>query len=302
MIFPKGLKIGDTIGIIAPSSPLSKYSLEEIEMGFKDLGYKVKFGKSLKRRYKGYLAGEDKIRAKDIEEMFLDKEVSGIICIRGGYGTPRILDMIDYDIIRLNPKFFVGFSDITALHVAFNQKANLATIHGIMGGSVLEWDPFTYKSLVDSINMSHKLEISNPKNEKIITISKGSCEGKLIGGNLSLLISTIGSKYEVNTKGKIIFIEEVGEPIYKIDRMLTQLGLAGKFDDCEGIIFGDFCNCNKNDEDEFTIEEILKDRVEKYNKPCIYNLKSGHCMPMVTIPFGIKCKLDASNQTLELFR
>lgn len=302
MIFPKGLKIGDTIGIIAPSSPFSKYSLEEIEIGFKDLGYKVKFGKSLIRRYKGYLSGEDKIRAKDIEDMFLDKEVSGIICIRGGYGTPRILDMIDYDIIRSNPKFFVGFSDITALHVAFNQKANLATIHGVMAGSVLEWDSFTYKSLLDSINMSHKLEISNPRNEKIITISNGSCEGKLIGGNLSLLVSTIGSKYEVNTKGKIIFIEEIGESIYKIDRMLTQLGLAGKFDDCEGIIFGDFCDCQKDDDDEFTIEEILKDRVEKYNKPCIYNLKSGHCMPMITIPFGIKCKLDASNQTIQFFR
>lgn len=302
MIFQKGLKIGDTIGIIAPSSPFSKYTLEEVEMGFKDLGYKVKFGKSVRRKYKGYLAGEDKIRARDIEEMFLDKEVSGIICIRGGYGTPRILDMINYDIIRSNPKFFVGFSDITALHVAFNQKANLVTIHGVMAGSVLEWDSFTYKSLLDSVNMGHKLEISNPRNEKIITISEGSCEGKLIGGNLSLLVSTIGSKYEMNTKGKIIFIEEVGEPIYKIDRMLTQLGLSGKFDDCEGIIFGDFCDCNKDDEDEFTIEELLKDRVGKYNKPCIYNLKSGHCMPMVTIPLGIKCRLDASNQTLEFFR
>lgn len=302
MIFTRGLKIGDTIGIIAPSSPFSKYNLEEIEMGFKDLGYKVKFGKSLRRRYKGYLSGEDKIRAKDIEDMFLDKEVSGIICIRGGYGTPRILDMIDYDIIKSNPKFFVGFSDITALHVAFNQKANLATIHGVMAGSVLEWDSFTYKSLLDGINMSHKLEISNPRNEKIITISDGSCEGKLIGGNLSLLVSTIGSNYEVNTKGKIIFIEEVGESIYKIDRMLTQLGLAGKFDDCEGIIFGDFCDCKKEENDEFTIEEILKDRVEKYNKPCIYNLKSGHCMPMITIPLGIKCKLDANNQTVQFFR
>lgn len=302
MIFPKGLKIGDTIGIIAPSSPFSKYSLEEIEIGFKDLGYNVKFGKSVKERYKGYLSGEDKLRAKDIEEMFLDKEISGIICIRGGYGTPRILDLIDYNIIKSNPKFFVGFSDITALHIAFNQKANLATIHGIMAGSILEWDSFTYKSLLDSINMTNKLKISNPRNEKIVTISGGCCEGELIGGNLSLLVSTIGSEYEVDTKGKILFIEEVGESIYKIDRMLTQLCLSGKFDDCEGVVFGDFCDCNKDYEDEFTIEEILKDKVAKYNKPCIYNLKSGHCMPMVTIPFGVKCKLDASNMVLEIYR
>ncbi|MEG1310617.1 MAG: LD-carboxypeptidase [Romboutsia sp.] len=302
MIFPKGLKTGDTIGIISPSSQFTEYSLDEIKTGFNDLGYKVKFGKSVDKVYKGYLSGEDTIRAKDIEDMFLDNDITGIICMRGGYGTPRILEMIDYNIIKSNPKFFIGFSDITALHIAFNQKANLSTVHGIMGGSILKWDAFTYKSLIDTLNLKEKLIISNPRNEKIVTIKPGYCEGKVIGGNLSLIVSTIGSEYEIDTNGKILFIEEIGEPVYKIDRMLTQLGMSGKFSNCKGIIFGDFSDCNNIDENEFRIEELLKDRVLKYNKPCIYNLKSGHCMPMISLPFGIDCKLDATNQTIEFFK
>lgn len=302
MIFPKSLNMGDTIGIIAPSSPFTKYELNEIEVGFKDLGYNIKFGESVKKSYKGYLAGKDELRAKDIENMFLDSEVDAIMCIRGGYGTSRILDMIDYNIIANNPKLFIGFSDITSLHIAFNQKANLSTIHGIMAGSVLEWDSFTYKSLLDAVSMKNKLEINNPRNKKLYTLINGQCTGEIIGGNLSLLVATIGSNYEIDAKGKILFIEEVGESIYKIDRMLTQLALAGKFNDCEGIIFGDFSDCNKNKLEEFELIEILLDRVKNFNKPCIYNIQSGHCMPMISIPFGAHCKLDATNQVVKFFR
>lgn len=302
MIFPKNLKVGDTIGIIAPASPFTKYSLEDITVGFKDLGYKIKFGDSVTKSYKGYLAGPDEIRAKDIENMFLDSEVDAILCIRGGYGTPRLLDIIDYNIIANNPKLFIGFSDITALHIAFNQIANLSTIHGIMAGNILEWDSFTYKSFIDAVTMKNKLEITNPRNEKLYTLIKGKCAGEIIGGNLSLLVATMGSEYEINTKGKILFIEEVGECIYRIDRMLTQLSLAGKFDDCEGIIFGNFSDCNKNNLEEFEIIDILLDRVKKYNKPCIYNLQSGHCMPMISIPLGTYCKLDATNKIIKLLK
>jgi len=222
--------------------------------------------------------------------------------MRGGYGTPRILDMIDYEIIKNNPKTFIGFSDITALHVAFNQKCNLVTYHGIMGLTSPKWDEFTYESLLDAINMKEYLELKNPKGEEIQTLIDGAAEGEIIGGNLALLTATIGTEYEIDTKGKILFIEEIGEPIYRIDRMLTQLALAGKFNDCSGIIFGDFNNCNKQNDDEFELMEILKDRIEKYNKPCIYNLKSGHCMPMITIPFGVKCSLDATSKKVKIYR
>ena len=143
MIYPKGIQKGDTIGIVAPSGPFRSTTLEKIEKALNDLGYNVKFGESCYGSYKGYLSSEDNIRAKDIENMFLDKEVDGILCLRGGYGTPRILDLIDYDIIKNNPKFFVGFSDITGLHKAFNNKTDLVTYHGVMAGTSHQWDEFT---------------------------------------------------------------------------------------------------------------------------------------------------------------
>lgn len=290
------------IGIVAPASPYKSNSLDKIENTLNEKGFEVVFGKSCVGSYRGYLASEDEVRARDIEAMFLDKSIDIVLCIRGGYGTPRLLDYIDYNIIKENKKPFIGFSDITALHIAFNQKSELNTYHGIMAGSCLEWDDFTYNSLKDALNMKNKLEIVNPNGQEMKTIVGGEAKGKLIGGNLSLLTSTMGTDYELDAKGKIIFIEEVGEPIYKIDRMLTQLALGKKFEECEGIIFGDFADCNKENETDFDLEEIIKDRIEKYNKPCIYNLKSGHCMPMVTLPFGIDCILDATNKTITLVR
>ena len=293
---------GCTIGIVAPSSPFNIYDLNIIEENLNKLGYKIKFGKSCFSSYKGYLSGEDKLRAKDIEDMFLDKEIDGILCLRGGYGTPRILDKINYDVIKNNPKFFIGYSDITALHIAFNQKCNLITFHGVMAGTCPEWDEFTYKSLINSINYTDTLDIKNPNGEKIYTLIEGSCEGILTGGNLSLIVSTLGTDYEIDTKEKILFIEEIDESIYRLDRMLTQLDLAGKLKDCNGIIFGDFCNCKKDNKDDFELIDLLKDKIQKYNKPCIFNLKSGHCNPMITLPLGAKCILDSSKKKIKFIK
>ena len=296
----KKLEKGCRLGIVAPSGPYRNGELKDIQKSLQDYGYITKFGKSCYGSYKGYLAQTDEIRAKDIEDMFLDQDIDGIICLKGGYGTPRILDKIDFEIIKNNPKFFIGFSDITALHIAFRQKANLKTVHGLMVAFIDRWDEFSYKSLVDAVNIENELEIKNPKDEDMITVVGGVCEGEIIGGNLSLITSTMATEYEIDTKGKILFIEEIEESIYKLDRMLTQLALSGKFDDCAGIIFGDFCNCKKEHEDDFEIYELIQDIVVKYNKPCIMNLKSGHCSPMVSIPFGVKCRLDATNKTINL--
>ena len=248
MIYPKGIKKGDTIGIVAPSGPFRATTLGEIENALNDLGYNVKFGESCYGSYKGYLSSEDSIRAKDIEDMFLDKTVDGIFCLRG---------------------------DITGLHIAFNKYADLVTFHGVMAGTSPKWDEFTYNSLINALN-NNVTKFENPNDEPIYTVVKGQCEGELIGGNLALIAAGIGTKYEIDTKDKILFIEDVGEAIYRLDRMLTQLSLAGKFDDCAGIVFGDFCDCNKENDDDFEILELIQDRVSKYNKPCIFNLKSGH--------------------------
>lgn len=307
MIFPKKLEKGDTIGIIAPSSPYKPKSkdslyeeLDEVKKTIESFGYEVKLGETCYLNYKGYLAGDDEKRVKDIEFMFNDRNINGILCLRGGYGTPRILDKINYNIIRNNPKVFIGYSDITALHIAFNQKCNLVTYHGIMASTSPNWDEFTYKSFIEMINMEDKLELKNPDNEKIYTITNGQVRGKIVGGNLSLIASTIGSEYEIDVKNKILFIEEIGENIYKLDRMLTQLELSGKFEQCSGIIFGDFEKCEKENEDDFNIYDLLIDKVKNYKKPCIYNLQSGHCKSMISMPLGVDCFLDASNKKIIL--
>lgn len=299
MKYPKPLMKKNTIGLIAPAGPLRNIKVEEIKYELNKLGYKVKIGKSCYLSYKGYLSGSDKERALDLERMFLDKDVNAILCIRGGYGCTRILDLIDFNIIRDYPKIFIGFSDITALHIAINQKSNLATYHGIMASSIQKWDEFTYASLIEALTFQDKLVIKNPYDEKFISLYDGSCEGRLIGGNLSLITSTLGTEYEIDTKGKILFIEEIGEYTYKIDKMLNHLQMAGKFQNCQGIIFGEFTNCNKAFDNDEDILNILEEIAIKNKKPTLCNLKSGHCMPMVTIPLGMICEMNSySNEII----
>ena len=300
---PKALKLGDTIGLISPSSPTAIENIEKAESKLKEMGFKVKMGKSPYEVY-GYLSGTDEIRANDINEMFSDKEVNGIICIRGGYGTPRILDLIDYDIIRKNPKVFVGYSDITALHIAFSQKSDLVTFHGPMGTSNLigNFSEFTKKSFLKAIMNAEPIgEVFNPEGEEIIKINGGLAEGTIIGGNLSLIVDTIGTPYEIDLKGKILLIEEIGEDPYKIDRMINQLRLSGKLEETEAIILGDFNNCEDGKHPEsLSLKQIFDDHIKAIGKPTIYNLKTGHCEPMITLPFGVRARLDADKKELTI--
>ncbi|HFL2599807.1 TPA: LD-carboxypeptidase [Clostridioides difficile] len=284
------------LGIIAPSGPLRNTSLEEIKFNLESYGYEVKFSESCSLNYKGYLAGNDDIRARDIEDMFLDKDVDIIMCLRGGYGTTRILDKINYDIIKQNPKPFIGFSDITGLNLAFYKNCGLLPYHGIMAANVGKWDKFTYKSLVNALEFKDELYLENPKEEKIYTVCEGKAEGIIMGGNLSLIIATMGTKYEIDAKDKILLIEEIGEPQYKLDRMLTQLYSSGKLEECNGIIFGDFKDCIEEND----LMELLIEFANKVNKPSIYNLQSGHCIPMITIPLGRMCELDATEKIVKL--
>ena len=299
---PKFLAKRDTIGLIAPSGPLRNIKIEEIKYELNKLGYEVKIGKSCYLSYKGYLSGRDEDRALDLEKMFLDKDVDAIMCVRGGYGCARILDLIDFTIIRDNPKIFIGFSDITALHIAINQICDLVTYHGIMAASIKKWDYFTYSSLINALNFKDELILKNPCNEKLISIYDGSCEGKLIGGNLSLIVSTLGTKYEIDTKDKILFIEEIGEFTYKIDRMLNHLQMAGKFKDCKGIIFGEFTDCNKSFDNDDQILNLFQEIAIKNKKPTICNLKSGHCIPMVSIPLNMTCQMNSLNEEIKIIR
>ncbi len=305
MIKPKALKIGDTLGVIAPASPTTEENVRKSHNRLVEMGFKVKMGKSCYETY-GYLAGSDSLRAKDINNMFKDEEVDGIICLRGGYGTPRILDLLDYDLIKNNPKVFIGYSDITALHIAIIQTSKLITFHGPMVSSNLigDFSDFSRKSLYNFIiEGEFKESINNPKGEEMEIINGGVAEAEIIGGNLSLIVNTLGTPYEIDSKGKILFIEEISEEPYEIDRMFTQLRLSGKLKGSEGIILGDFKNCTSETseyDDSLTLEQVIEDIIKPVEKPTIANLRAGHCEPMVTIPFGVKVRLDANRRQLTL--
>lgn len=303
MLKGKRLKPGDTIGLIGPSGTVREAgAVDQAIACMKEMGFRVRVGESAHAKY-GYLSGTDEVRARDINAMFADPQVDAIVCTRGGYGAMRLLDMLDYDLIRANPKIFVGFSDITALHIAFLEKCGLATFHGPMA---VRWsaeftDGFTKESLMSAIAEAKPMGalVNTPDYHARRTVNPGCAEGVLAGGNLSLIAATIGTPYELDAKGRILFIEEIGESTYCVDRMLTQLRLAGKFDDCAGVVFGDFCDCRvEYPEFGLTLEEIIRDVVAPCGKPVFTGMQAGHLAPKLTLPLGVRVRMDADDCTL----
>ena len=304
---PRKLEKGMNIGLIAPASAPGDVSA--IKKGMKvleDLGFNVKLGR-FARAKNGFLAGTDRQRLSDLHSMFKNQNIHAIICLRGGYGTPRLLSDIDYDLIKRNPKIFVGFSDITGLHLAFLKKANLVTFHGPMVTSNFAREKgreFSLESLFRMITEKKPfgsiLENSGTKKGK--TIRKGKATGRLIGGNLSLIDTLLGTPWEPVTKNKIVFIEEVGEANYRIDRMLTHLLNAGKLSDAAGIVFGQFSDCEVKPASDGTqtqtMEQILRDRVGKLGIPVAWGFPFGHDSLTASLPVGVKATLDAARGDL----
>jgi len=301
MNFPTKLKKGDTIAIVAPSSPVSNEQADACKKLVEDMGYKVKMGKCTYLSTHGYSAGTGAERAEDLNEMFENKDVKAIWCIRGGDTSSHMMDKLDYEMIKNNPKIFVGYSDVTNLHIALNQKCDLATFHGPMVKSNMlnNYDDFTKKSFEMALEMENELVLENPPGEDFKVMIDGYAEGVVVGGNLSLITSMIGTSYEIDTKNKILFIEDVNESVTRIDRMMYQLKYSGKLDDAVGIIVGDFSNCDNENCKEYGVEEVIKDVMSCYNKPVMYNVKSGHCYPLSTIPLGLSCKMDTNNKAIK---
>jgi muramoyltetrapeptide carboxypeptidase len=290
---------------VAPSGSANGPDRVEASVrALESFGFRVKASPHCADAY-GYLAGDDATRARELELAFLDPDTAGVICLKGGYGTPRILDKIDYGIIASNPKLFLGYSDITALHIAFREMAGLVTFHGPMPSSdmVPEFDPESRTSLETLLFKMGTLpaHIANPKNRPFRTIAEGICEGELTGGNLSLLAATMGTPWEIDTEGKIIFVEDIDESPYRIDRMLNQLRLAGKFEACAGILIGSWTRCAAPDgKRSLTIEEIIRDLIVPCGKPILEGLEAGHCVPALTLPVGIRYRMNASAGVLEM--
>jgi len=309
IIKPARLKQGDTIALVTPGSYITEEEKEESISSLYDLGFKVTYSDRLMQK-NGYFSATDEERAADLNEMFERKDVQGIMCARGGYGCARILPYLDYDLIEDNPKPLIGFSDVTALHYAIYKKSNLITFHGPV--SISTFSKFSVKNFEDVLmNPTFELNLINSNTDNnynpygITVISEGSTEGELIGGNLTLAVSLIGTEYDVDYSGKIIFLEEFLEEPYRIDRMLTQMIQSGKFDNAAGIALGVFKLCesdktNPSFKNSYTLMEVLKDRLGSLGIPVIYGLSFGHVVDKFTIPIGVKAELNTKNQELKL--
>lgn len=313
LIWPQPLNIGDKVALTAPSSPVNQKSLKNAINSIKFLGLKPVVMPSCHMEH-GYMAGPDKQRADDLNHAFRNNDIKGIFCLRGGYGAMRILPLLDTESIKQNPKVFVGYSDITAIHTLINNMCGFITFHGPMPNiSYEKLDTFTLNSLKsyifrDKYNSTERktLTIQNPENYDTKILIPGTVKGILTGGNLSMLMGTLGSPYEIDTHNKILFIEEVGERPYRLDKAFTALSLAGKFRDCAGIILGTFTDCDEPEHNNvpketlisntsLNVADIVKEVVLPWNKPTLQNLQVGHSYPQSTLPMGAQLQLNFSD-------
>jgi muramoyltetrapeptide carboxypeptidase len=304
---PTRLKKGDTIGLIAPASSAKDIFIEKAVKNIENLGLNVKLGANIRAKH-GYLAGTDAERLSDMHTMFADKTVQGVWCVRGGYGCSRLLEQIDYSLIRNNPKVLIGYSDITALHCALYEKTGLVTFHGSVGGS--EFADYAIQHIQKMLfepKAQHEIEYLLPDDKaenpvyKAETIREGKAIGRLAGGNLSLITALAGTKYAPDFTDAIAYIEDVGERPYRLDRMFTQALQACNLHKAAAIALGVFEDCQpKPDEDSLTLMEMLRDRLVGLGIPVVYGLHFGHIANQMTLPYGIKAALDTEKRSITL--
>ena len=320
VIKPLRLQKGDTIGLVTPATYLTEVQLRDAIEHFAQLGFKVRYTPNMLVR-KGYLGGTDQQRADDINQFFADESIAGVICGRGGYGSARILPLLNYEAIKNNPKVFMGYSDITAMLYAIYRNAGLVCFHGPMGTS--DYNDYTTRYFGEVLmnpteSLTYEaappeptLTLSTKKNalgtealaeNSLVSLAPGTAEGVLIGGNLSLVTSLCGTSYDVDWRDKLVFLEEVGEAPYRIDRMLTQLLLdPTKLSAAAGVVLGAFSDCEAKDESKsLSLTQVLYDRLAGLGIPIVYGISFGHIKHNITLPVGVRAKIDADKKTLTL--
>ncbi len=298
-IVPGALPKDATLGLVAPASAVSRSAFESALENISALGFQVKYSDNLRVR-RGFLSGTDQQRVKDLHDMYLDSDVHGIMCVRGGYGSGRLLPQLDYELIRSNAKPLIGYSDITALHQAIYHKSGVVGYHGPVGAS--EYNDFTLDYFQDVVMKGKTTKI---RSEEAKVIFEGTSEGLLAGGNLSLLASLVGTPYAMDYAGHILFIEEVGESPYRIDRMLTQLKQSGALNGVAGIALGYFTNCDQEPGDpgyeiSIGLEEVFREQFADLNVPVVMGLPFGHESHNVTLPIGINAELSSKKKGIKL--
>jgi muramoyltetrapeptide carboxypeptidase len=307
---PKRLKAGDTIGLISPAQ--ARYESTPFAIANENLqalGFKVKEGKWLRARH-GYFAGNDQQRAEDLNAMFADRSVDGIMAMSGGAGATRILHLLDYDAIRRNPKALIGFSDITALHNAIQARTGLVTFSGPMGAS--DWNPFTLSHFRRVLMDGEAVTLKNPPDkddqltqvkERIQTVRGGRARGRLVGGNLSVLNTLLGTPCQPDFRDAILAIEDVDEYIHRIDRMLGHLRLAGAFDKLAGVVIGNFTDCKPGEGyGRLALEDVFDDYFKPLNIPVFSGSQFGHVRKKFTLPIGLEVEIDADAGTLAMLQ
>lgn len=285
------------IGVIAPAGPAA-LDCERALQWMRARGYSLRIFPGVLES-DGYLAGSDDVRLKDLHEAFGDPAIDAILCLRGGYGSPRLLDRIDFELLRRNAKPFVGYSDITALHLAISRYAGFVTFHGpmlnadLLGDKQQPTESSLFSLLRGQLNAGSLL--AHPVAHPLTTIEPGIARGRLLGGNLSMIAATLGTPFEIDSDGIILFIEDINEPLYRIDRLLTHLRLAGKLNKLRGVLVGDVAGVASD-----ALARLLKQTFEPLRIPVLAGWRSGHCDPNLTLPMGALVRLDAGSKELWL--
>ncbi len=302
-MYPTQLYSGDTIGILSPASP--QRDEKRLYAGIQYLenqGFSVQLGEYALARYAGYLAGTDAERASDIMTMFTNPDIKAIVCARGGYGTPRLLSLLDYEVIAANPKIFVGFSDTTALQCALYTYSGLVTFSGAMASvDMPEFDPWSEKVFWQALMSSEPLgNLQQPT--PIQPLFEGKACGRLMGGNLSILASLCGTPFAPDWQDCILVCEDVGEEPYRVDRLFTQLALTGVFDQIAGIAFGQFTDSSQRPTSvpQRSVQEVCEEFAVMAQKPAIMNLQYGHTSQKWTLPIGVIAEIDGTNGTIKI--
>ncbi|MBK8517425.1 MAG: LD-carboxypeptidase [Saprospiraceae bacterium] len=309
MIKPPALQKGDTVALVSPASPINPEKFSFAISNLENMGLKPKYTNAVFNKT-GYLAGTDDERIQDFHNMIADPEVKAIWCLRGGYGCTRILPKLDYNLIKKNPKIIIGYSDITALILGIHSQTGLIGFHGPVAISEV-FTPFSSSQaeavLFGKSSIPHVIPYQIQSVEKYAAgqepyiINSGKATGALLGGNLSLLVCLPGTKYAPSYKDKIVFIEDVGEKPYRIDRMLTFLLESTDINKASGIVLGVFNDCDTTDpESSLTLKDVLTDRLGPLNIPCFYGFTFGHVSDICTFPMGIDAEMNTSDMTVSL--
>lgn len=320
VVHPKPLAPGDTIMFVAPAGDLDRERIAVAKKRLETLGFNVRLPDTLFRK-SGYLAGSDQQRADELNRAFADEQVDAIFPGTGGYGATRIVDLLDYEVIEANPKIFIGFSDVTALHLAIHQRTGLVTFHspnpqwGL--GSESDLAPFAkrlfWRALSPSKHRQHarlaelqgyvvRVDKTDDKVPQPTTVVRGVARGRIVGGNLSVIHALMGTAFEIDTAGKILFLEDVGEAPYRIDRMLQTLKLAGKLDRLAGLMLGSFTRReSENTRDEITtMDDVLRDFFLEAHYPVVSGFPVGHQRNNATLPIGVMAELNAGTKQVTL--